>query len=63
MSARAPQGSRQNRYFKPVMAGLAVGSACFLFLRFAFGLGVDPSLVVAAFFGAAVTVFMMQKPQ
>jgi hypothetical protein len=44
------------------MFGLAVGSGCFLVARYAFGLDVDPSLIMAAFFGAAVAVYLKQKP-
>ena len=63
MVAPTPQRSDQNPYFKPVMFGLAVGSGCFLMLRYAFSLGVDPSLIAAAFFGVAVAVFLIQRPK
>ncbi|HXF54498.1 MAG TPA: hypothetical protein VNK52_10285 [Hyphomicrobiaceae bacterium] len=62
MAAPAPQKS-DNPYFKPVMSGLAVGSGSFLLLRYAFGAAIDPSLIVAAFFGVAVAVFLAQRPK
>jgi hypothetical protein len=58
-----PQGPDQSSYFKPLMVGLAVGSGCFLILRYAFGLGVEPSLIAATFFAVAVTIFIIQRPK
>ncbi len=63
MSRPKPEGSNQNPYFKPVMIGLAVGSGSFLFFRYAFGQAVDPSLIVATFFGVAVAIFLAQRPR
>jgi hypothetical protein len=63
MARPTPQRSDQNPYFKPVMSGLAVGSGCFLILRYVFGVGVDPSLIVAAFFGVATAIFLTQRPK
>jgi hypothetical protein len=32
-------------------------------LRFAFSVGIDPSLIVAAFFGVATAVFLAKRPR
>jgi hypothetical protein len=63
MAAPSPQRPDQNPYFRPVMVGLAVGSGCFLILRYAFSAGVDPSLIVAAFLGVATAIFLAQRPR
>lgn len=54
---------RPNRYLLAVLYGLAVGSGCFLLVRYLLSLGLDTSLVVAAFLGAAVGTFMAQRKE
>ncbi len=53
--------ARKQKVFRGCMMGLMAGSGVFLALRYAFNVGVDPSLVAATGVGVAVGLFLLQQ--
>ncbi len=54
-------GERKQKIFRACMLGLMAGSGTFLALRYAFSLGVDPSLIAGAGVGVAVGMYLLKQ--